>query len=375
MKNLPPLGSRPQVAFWWLAWSFLAIPGTVAFRWVPGDAPKLPRDGPFILVANHTSFFDPIWIAWWLFRRSSFMASAALFHMPVLRWLLPMGGCFPKTKFVKDPESMKTLAERYAAGDVIVIFPEGTRSFDGRTREVLPGIGRLVKRLNARVVCARVLNGHLFHPRWARYPRWVPVRVDYDPPRTWGPEATVEQINAEISAAIRVDPVDPPTGLLSLGYRMAEGLPDYLWACPLCFQQEALLAKGHGLRCGSCGASWTLDTRNYMSGEHPLWVHEAFDRIRDHFGDAELSGRAELVQLRGKARIPVAEGEAHLDARGLHVGGLSMGFEELRGVSVELQNRLMFRRDGALLELIPEGQSALKWGHFLRRRLEQRGGS
>lgn len=371
LTHLAPLGSRPQRILWWFCWSALALPGLLAFRWIPGDAPKVPRDGPFLLVANHTSFFDPIWIAWWIVRRSSFMASAALFHMPVLRWLLPICGCFPKTKFVKDRDSMRTLAERYAAGDVIVIFPEGTRSFDGRTRDVLPGIGRLVKRLNARVVCARVRNGHLFHPRWARFPRWVPIRVEYDQPRTWGEDATVEQINADISLGIRVDPVDPPTGLFSAGYRMAEGLPDYLWACPLCFEQEGLLAAGNRVRCRSCQAHWTLDTRNRMNGEHPLWIHQAFDKIQFHFQDIDLRGRAELVRLEGRRRVRVDRGPASLTDAGLKVGDTVIGFEEVRGVSVELQNRLMFRRDGALLELIPESQSALKWAHFLRRRLEE----
>ena len=364
-----PLGSRRQRFLWWFAWAALGIPGILAFRWTPGKAPKLPRDVPFILVANHTSFFDPVWIAWWLFRRSSFMASAALFHLPVLSWLLPLCGCFPKAKFIKDRDSMRTLAERYEAGDVIVLFPEGTRSFDGRIQPVMPGIGRLVKRLDARVVCARVLNGHLFHPRWARFPRWVPVRVDYDEPRTWGEDVTAAQITADIVAAISVDPVDPPTGLFSAGIRMAEGLPDYLWACPGCFEQEGLMAQGNSVRCHSCVGEWTLDTRNRMTGEQPMWVHEAFERITTHYGDAELSGRATLLRRVKNKWVRVEEGEASLTDEGLIVGSIRLELSELRGVSVEINSRLMFRRGDELLELVPEGQSALKWAHFLRRRL------
>ncbi len=367
--SVAPLGSRIQIAFWWFAWGVMAIPWTLAFRWVPGKALQVPRDGPFLLVANHASAFDPIWIAFWIFRRSSFMASSALFRLPVLGWLLPLCGCFPKEKFVKDRDSMRTLAARYAAGDVIVLFPEGRRTFDGRTGPVLPGIGRLVKRLNARVVCVRVLNGHLFHPRWARFPRWVPIRVDYDDVRSWPEDATVEQINDDISAAIRVDPVEAPSVRFSVGVRMAEGLPDYIWACPCCFVQDGLRAKGNEVSCQSCMARWRLNTRNRMEGEHAMWVHEAFDRIAAHYQDIDLIGQAALYRLKGRRREPIAEGVAHLTEEGLRVGEVLLALEELHAVSVEIQSRLTFRQSGVLLELVPVGASTLKWAHFLRQRL------
>ena len=365
-----PIGSRVQIACWWFFWSTFGPLWTLAFRWLPGQAPKTPRDGPFLLVANHTSAFDPVWIAYFLMRRSSFMASSALFRLPILGRLLPLCGCFPKEKFVKDRDSMKTLAERYAAGDVIVMFPEGTRTFDGRTRPVLPGIGRLVKRLNARVVCARILNGHLFHPRWAKFPRWIPIRVEHDPPREWGPDATVEEINAEISRAITIDPSAAPTGWWSPGFRMAEGLPDFLWACPDCFQQEGLVAKGSRVACQACGSAWTVDNAGRMRGDTTLFVHEAHDRIAEHFGDHDLSGQARLVRVKGRGHEPLDEGAATLTAEGLQVGQTLLPLRELRAVSVEVQNRLTFRHGDELLELLPQGQSTLKWGHFLARRLK-----
>jgi len=382
--SIAPLGSRLQIAFWWFAWGVLSVPWTLAFRWVPGDALSTPRDGPFLLVANHTSACDPIWIAFWLFRRSSFMASSALFRIPFLGHVLPLCGCFPKEKFVKDRDSMRTLAERHSAGDVIVLFPEGTRTFDGRTRPVLSGIGRLVKRLNARVVCARILNGHLYQPRWARFPRWIPIRVEYDAVRSWPEDATVEQINEDISDAIRVDLEDPPTGFMSLGFRLAEGLPDYIWACPSCFEQEGLEARGKRVRCRSCTAEWTLDTRNRMVNTRQgamgqphaphevagdLWVHEAFDRLDAHFADTALSGTGSLIRLQGRSRETLDSGSAILDGEALTVGDTVLALSELRAVSVEVQNRLTFRRGDELLELVPEGQSPLKWGHFLARRL------
>ena len=383
-----PIGSRVQRLFYWFAWSTMFTPWTLMFRWVPGAAPKTPREGPFLLVSNHTSAADPIWIAFWIMRRASFMASSALFRLPVLNWLLPLCGAFPKAKFVSDRASMTTLSDRYDAGDVIVLFPEGTRTFDGRTQPVLPGIGRLVKRMNARVVCCRVENGHLYHPRWARYPRWLPIRVSYDEPRSWDEDATVDQINADISAAISIDPDQPETGLFSWGFRLAEGLPDYIWACPVCFVPEGLEVTEtdrDAVACKDCGARWILDIQNRLNGEHPMRVHEAHDRITDHFGSPPvldpnryeedgvvLRGLCSLHKLlRGDDSQQLHAGEAELDAEELRIRVEDevvwrRPLSELKAVSVEVENRLTLRHGDDLLELRPDVQSSLKWGHFLK---------
>ncbi|HJN77482.1 MAG TPA: lysophospholipid acyltransferase family protein [Myxococcota bacterium] len=383
-----PLGSPFQQVFYWFAWALMATPWTLMFRWRRGDARRVPRDGPTLLVSNHTSAADPLWIAFWIRRRASFMASVALFRVPVLGSLLPLCGCFPKAKFVSDRASMSTLAERYAAGDVIVLFPEGTRTFDGRTQPVLPGLGRLVKRLDARVVCARVGNGHLYQPRWARYPRWIPIRVSYDEPRTWGEDATVEDINREISEAIRIDLDDAKTDGFCWGFRLAEGLPDYLWACPQCFEPEGLAVTSEDrdcVRCAACGAHWRLDIENRMHGEHPLRVHEAHDRIIEHVGSPPIMDPArheeDKIVLRGPGALHrlargggserLHAGEVELDAAELRIrveGEVVWRHQlsELRAVSVEMENRLTLRDQEGLLELEPQGQSSLKWGHFLK---------
>ena len=377
-----PIGSFAQKCWYWFAWSVMATPWSLAFRWVPGDAPKVPRDGPFLLLTNHTSASDPLWAAFFIFRRASFMASVHLFRLPVFNWLLPLCGAFPKAKYVKDRASMQTLDDRYKAGDVVVMFPEGTRTFDGRTSPVLPGIGRLVKRIDARVVTARILNGHLFQPRWATWPRWVPVRVAYDEPVTFPPEATVDEINAALSEAIRIDPdVEAPRG--SVGFRMAEGLPDYLWACPACFEQEGLSVdpkRRNDVVCSGCQGRWTLDCSNRMTGPTTLKVHQAYDRIVEQVGspprvadglDVLTGPGAITTMMHGESKNERWDGTLRLTETELRVEAgdqvlWARPVHELKAVSVEFQNRLTIRHDDHLFEVVPSQQSSLKWGHFLK---------
>ena len=382
-----PLGSRRQKVVWWFFWAIGGIPWSVMFRWKPGAHKLIPRKGPFLLVANHASMFDPVWVAFWLFRRVNYLTSSALFRVPILGRILTICGCIPKAKFDKDPEAMKALADRYEDGDIIVLFPEGTRSWDGRPGQTLPGIGRLVKRLNARVVTARVLNGHLYHPRWARFPRWVPIRVDYDPARTFPDSMSVEEIADEISRSITINPKVEPEGLFANfapGYRKADGLPDYLWACPTCYEEEALTVPkkgGHSLACTACESQWRVDSYNNLIGDSQLRVDEAFDLIAGHFGTPprrptggpralEDKGLVRLVPRKGPSIAPV-EGTLQLCEDGLRVtsenGDLwHRPLTELRAVSVEVANQLTVRTGDELYEVRLHSASPLKWGHFLK---------
>jgi 1-acyl-sn-glycerol-3-phosphate acyltransferase len=334
------------------------------------------------LLANHTSVFDPIWVAFWMRRRASFMGSAALFRVPILGRVLPVCGGFPKEKFIKDRGSMETLAQRYRAGDVIVLFPEGTRSWDGRAGEVQAGIGRLVLRLDATVVTARITTGHLYRPRWARWPRYVPIRVEHDPGRRFGAPHTAESVTAILAERLKID-VNIEAPPWSFGFRLAEGLPGYLWACPSCFTLGALAVTGKrrdGVHCGACDASWRLDISNRLHGELPLRVNQAFDRIVAHFGspplqepscpEIPLSDAGELIRLQGRSRQQLAAGRIDLTRQALRVvsGDGQILWQESLGaieaVSVEIANALTFRLNGELLEL--RTGSPLKWAHFLR---------
>ena len=150
------------------------------------------------------------------------MASAALFEIPLLSNLVRALGAFPKKKFVKDKASVLTLVEMYESGQVVALFPEGYRTWDGRTQPVRPGIGRLVHGLEARVVVLRILTGHLQRPRWAQRFRWVPLHIEIDDPVSF-PGMTPEEIEQEINKRIQIDPDPSDLGRFAFGWRMAEG--------------------------------------------------------------------------------------------------------------------------------------------------------
>lgn len=355
---------------------------------------NLPPDGPYLILGNHTSALDPPWAAYYPKRHIHFMASAHLFRIPGLRHLITFLNAFPKQKFVKDRQSMASLVERYENGQIIMMFPEGTRTFDGRNIPIRPGIGRLIKKLNARVVFVRNHTGYLIQPRWGKYPRWVPLILEYSDPFTFGEDQSDEEITRVVQEQIRVNPDIEVKGLC-LGYRMAWGLENYLWACPECFALSGLAPdpkNGDRIACGACGAAWKVTPLARLVPEAPslpeLTVARAFDRIDAHFGHPPVVDAAALerdgVILRAEnagvgllergslTARPVATGTLELRKDCIRVLGddgavrWSIDFSQVRSISVEVRNTLTLISHEGMLQINTGGASPLLWSHFMR---------
>jgi 1-acyl-sn-glycerol-3-phosphate acyltransferase len=368
-------------------WCFMLLMRILLFRTKTHGREKLPKREPYLLLANHTTALDPFLAGSPIRRPIRFMGSTALFSVPFLGKYLSMLGTFPKMKFIKDKSSMEALQAHYDRGFVVCLFPEGGRSWNGRTSMVLPGIGRLIKRMGAKVVYAKIHNAYTFQPRWARYPRWVPIEIRYSGPFEYG-DRSVEEINSDVQRQLECPPL-PRSSARTFGFRMAEGLSEYLWACPSCFEMEALeidRSNGNAVVCRQCCATWTVDTYTHLSGTSELTVAEAFDLISAHFGRPPMMDKAlfnasgvVLQAEMGKVIAHPQNGKSELVAAGLlqiHSNGLrilgqereiwSTAFSELGAISVEIGNRLQFRIDGMLYQVVVKGESSLKWDHFLR---------
>lgn len=113
---------------------------------------NVPSEGGVLLVANHVSWLDPPILGCALNRPVHFMAKAELFKLPFLGWALPRVNAFPVRRGATDRSAIQTAIDLLRGGEVIGIFPEGTRS---RTGELLPprrGAGLIALRANVPVI-------------------------------------------------------------------------------------------------------------------------------------------------------------------------------------------------------------------------------
>lgn len=100
-------------------------------RWKVEGADNLPRQGGVVIVANHTSFWDPVVVGCAFKRRVFFMAKEELFRIPLFGTLITLLGAFPVQRDRIDRRALRLAMQKLSAGHPVVIFPEGRRSHTG----------------------------------------------------------------------------------------------------------------------------------------------------------------------------------------------------------------------------------------------------
>ncbi len=100
-------------------------------RWKIIGNPRLPEGQGMVLIANHVSYWDPVVIGCAINRKIFFMAKAELFRIPVLAFIIKKLGAFPVHRSGADRTSIKRALELLQGGNVVGLFPEGTRSKSG----------------------------------------------------------------------------------------------------------------------------------------------------------------------------------------------------------------------------------------------------
>ena len=104
--------------------------------------------GPLIIIGNHQSIFDPTLISTSIPRRTSFLAKKAAFRGPVLSWFLRSYGAFPLDREGPDIRAYRWALRQLERDQVIVLFPEGTRT-KGGMRRARTGVARLALKTQA----------------------------------------------------------------------------------------------------------------------------------------------------------------------------------------------------------------------------------
>ncbi len=89
---------------------------------------NIPAAGPCIIASNHLSLWDVLLTGVYLPRHPFFMAKRELYRIPGLSYLIRQAGAFPVNRGERDVWALKQAERVLAAGQMLYIFPEGTRS-------------------------------------------------------------------------------------------------------------------------------------------------------------------------------------------------------------------------------------------------------
>ncbi|MBI5210757.1 MAG: 1-acyl-sn-glycerol-3-phosphate acyltransferase [Elusimicrobia bacterium] len=125
---------------------------------------NVPADGPLIVASNHVSLSDGpmLTVALGGRRCLRFLGKVELFRVPVLGWFLKAVGGIPVDRGRGDVPALRAAVDVVRGGGCLGLFPEGTRSKDGRSGAAKAGLGFLARETRAWVVPAKLVNTDRF---------------------------------------------------------------------------------------------------------------------------------------------------------------------------------------------------------------------
>ena len=195
-------GVNPLV--YWIARGILQPLFHVYFRMSRIGREHIPAEGPVIVAANHRSFLDPFIIGTMARRPMYYVAKKELFRHRLQAWILNSLGAFPVDRGNGDADAMATAREVLERGDVLLIFPEGTRIRTGGLADPRRGVGRLALETGAPVVPVAIAGTDSVRDGWRIRPR---------------------KVRARAGAPLRFPVVDEPSP------ELAAAVTDRVWPC------------------------------------------------------------------------------------------------------------------------------------------------
>ena len=300
---------------------------------------RLPR--PSLVLCNHGSFIDFAY-AGTLIRKESpnFPVARLYFYKRGLGNLLRRLGCFPKSMFAMDVESVTNCTRVIKRGGVLAMMPEARLSTAGKFEDIQEGTFAFIKKMGVPVYNVKIRGAYLAKPKWGKGLRRG-ARVEAEIVPLFSAEEisalTVEEIRERTLREMYFDEFEWLSRHPEIRYkhkRLAEGLENILVRCPACGAAHSIATKGHSVRCERCGLQTELTDRYGFCGGVPFenfakWYEWQTELIKGEVladQNYKLTSKVTLKKPSkdGKTMLRVAgEGICTLDRDGLkYVGTL-----------------------------------------------------
>jgi len=153
-RRAPPFGRAGRETFKWFRFArwLCKVFCMTFFKIRPHNRENVPKQGPLVLISNHQSFLDPVLCGIFVKRPLYFLARDSLFKNRLFGWLIASVNTIPVKRGTADLPAMKTIISKLKGGGGVCLFPEATRTRDGRITPFKPGFGLLCRRGGADVV-------------------------------------------------------------------------------------------------------------------------------------------------------------------------------------------------------------------------------
>lgn len=186
------------MVLYWIVLSLVWVLIRILWRIEVFDMDKVPRDRPVVLAPNHISDLDPVFILGMIYDLSRYriLAKQELFRNPVIGWFLGCLGATPIDRGAGDTETIDRVIAECRAGTRVLIFPEGTRSKDGRLGRLKSGAFAIATQAGVDIVPCRII----YDTPDARMHLFCRIRICFGDPISTAEAAAAEDQRHQVRA-------------------------------------------------------------------------------------------------------------------------------------------------------------------------------
>jgi 1-acyl-sn-glycerol-3-phosphate acyltransferase len=173
-----PFDRTGAMQHWCARWWCRLIAWTIGARIRVHGTANVRADRAYVYMANHSSLIDTPAMFAYLPHQFKIMAKKELFYIPFMGWHLWTSGNFPvdRSDGRKTARSLRAVIAGVRAGKSLVVFPEGTRTPDGKLQDFKPGAFKIALRAGVPIVPVTIRGTFKLLPKTTLAPR--PGRVE-----------------------------------------------------------------------------------------------------------------------------------------------------------------------------------------------------
>lgn len=351
--------------------SFLYIRFGYRFK----KARNLPEN--YIVLSNHTTDFDPLFVAASFPRQMYFVASEHIARWKnAYKFIRYAQAPIMRSKGTVAASTVREVLQRLRKGSNVCIFAEGARTWDGVTAPFLPSTGKLVKTAGCGLVTYKITGGYFVSPNWAeggtrRGPIHGSVVNVYTKEQL--AQMSAEEVNEAICRDLHEDAyarqlADPKP---YKGKQPAVKMENLLYFCPLCGKMETLHSQKDRVTCTACGGSFTYDSYGMLHGldyqtltEAARWQRQQLQQLVAEQGTLSAD-KVTVRTVENHVETELPGGRLTMDRENLCWGETKLPMERISEMAMHGRHALVFTVGKVYYEiLVPEESNTLKFLHF-----------
>lgn len=320
---------------------------------------KLPEP-PYLLVANHNHFLDPIFIMAAIDNPISWVAARGTFQSWWLGIPLKLSDSIEKQKGVPDLKTVRNIFNALKNGGTVGLFPEGSVTWDGRAGKVYPGIDKLINKSQVPIVGAKIHGGYLTKPRWAEKRRKGTIEIDF------GVFEDDEVLNFIFDSEWEWQ---RSRNYTYVGKKRALGLERLMWFCPKCGSYRTVKASDNEALCSKCYSKFIVDQFGYVDRKGiDIIVDKQIELLKSYMKNFKKiragMGKVVIRKRNNGNVVKKFKGVLFANKDGIRVGNKLFQVEKIRGLSTFLKRFVEFVYEDNVVMIRTEFSSLLVSKYF-----------